>query len=257
MNARLAVARSGEPIGGDASFEERGAASEREFARWRWREAASRSAAMHRSNNEELASEREFARLAVARSGEPMAAMHRSKNEEPPASVSSHGWRWREAASRSAAMHRSKNEEPPASVSSHVGGERSGEPIGGDASFEERGAATSVSSHGWRWREACEPIGGDASFEERGAASEREFARLAVASGDADGGDASFEPTRSRQRVLVRTVGGGRSVGGEAPSEFMARPMAAMLVRRTRSRQRALARTVWRWREAHRHGPLL
>ena len=25
------------------------------------------------------------------------AAMHRSKNEEPPASVSSHGWRWREA----------------------------------------------------------------------------------------------------------------------------------------------------------------
>ena len=34
----------------------------------RWREAASRSA-----------------------------AMHRSKNEEPPEGVSSHGWRWREA----------------------------------------------------------------------------------------------------------------------------------------------------------------
>ena len=32
-----------------------------------------------------------------------------------------------------------------------------------------------------RWREAAEPIGGDASFEERGAASERKLARLAVA----------------------------------------------------------------------------
>ena len=32
-----------------------------------------------------------------------------------------------------------------------------------------------------RWREATEPIGGDASFEERGAASERKLARLAVA----------------------------------------------------------------------------
>ena len=32
-----------------------------------------------------------------------------------------------------------------------------------------------------RWREAAEPIGGDASFEERGADSERKLARLAVA----------------------------------------------------------------------------
>ena len=32
-----------------------------------------------------------------------------------------------------------------------------------------------------RWREAADPIGGDASFEERGADSERKLAQLAVA----------------------------------------------------------------------------
>ena len=32
-----------------------------------------------------------------------------------------------------------------------------------------------------RWREATEPIGGDASFEERGANSERKLAQLTVA----------------------------------------------------------------------------
>ena len=44
-----------------------------------------------------------------------------------------------------------------------------------------RAMAWRVSARVRRWREAAEPIGGDVSFEERGADSERKLAQLAVA----------------------------------------------------------------------------
>ena len=44
-----------------------------------------------------------------------------------------------------------------------------------------RAMAWRVSARVRRWLEVAEPIGGDASFEERGADSERKLAQLAVA----------------------------------------------------------------------------